>query len=96
MAALADLISPGARDRLATLAVAHDMEHLARIAADSAKDSAGIGRTAWLCVAVALGTSEDLTDARQALTTVLDGQLRTVALGCLGALTASRTPPETP
>lgn len=88
MTALADLLDPADRERLAALSRPANMDYLARIAADSARDSAGIGRTAWLAVAVALGTYEDLAEARDALTAVLDGQLRTVALACLGALTS--------
>jgi hypothetical protein len=96
MAALADLLDPAARQRLAQFVDAVDMEHLARIASDTARESSGTGRTAWLCVAVALGTSEDITEARDALTAILGpGKLRTTALACLVALCRDDTTPET-
>lgn len=87
MPTIADLLGPAERDRLAALADPAGMTHLAGIAAATAEESTGLGRTAWLAAAVALGTSHDVAEARDALTAVLGpGRLLTVALACLGAL----------
>ena|SRR5579859_884036 len=98
MPSLADLLAPGDRDRLAALANPVDMQHLARIAAATAEESSAIGRTAWLCVAVSLGTSGTIAEAREALKAVLGpGSLLTVALACVGSITSdSGTTEETP
>jgi len=96
MPAIADLVSTTDRQALAQLANPPDMRHLARIAAATAGESSATGRTAWLCTAVALGTSGTIAEAREALKAVLGpGSLLTVALACLAAVASDNTSTET-
>lgn len=90
MPALADMLSPGDRERLAALAGQPAVPDLADLARDAAAESQGTGRTAWLCAAVALAAAETPDQARAVLERVLDGtSLRTLALACLSTITDS-------
>ncbi len=91
MATLADMLSPSDRRRLAALGSPPANDELAASARAAAADSYGIGRIAWLCVTVALASSESPDEARAALGRMLeDGKLKTTALACLAALTSDR------
>jgi hypothetical protein len=87
MTALADLLDPADRQRLAALAVPADTHQLAAAALDTARASDGTGQLAWLLVVVALAGSASPDEARASLSRMLeDGKLKTTALACLGAL----------
>jgi hypothetical protein len=88
MSTIADLLDPAARQRLAALGSPPPNEDLAASARAAAAGSDGSGRVAWLCVTVALTSSESLDDARVELGRMLeDGKLKATALACLRTLT---------
>ena len=85
MPALADLLSTPARARLTMLALANE-------ARDAARESAGPGRTAWLCVALVLAATDAPAEAEAMLTDMLDsGRIRATAIACLRALCPDET-----
>jgi hypothetical protein len=96
MALLADLLSEGDRARLAALGTPPTTAELAAAARESAADSTGTGKLAWLLAAHALDQSESTAQAQEHLGAVIDTELRAVASACLGALTTSDTTEETP
>ena len=94
MPALADLLNPADRHRLAALGTPPATAELAAAAREAAADSTGTGKLAWLLVGIALDRAENTTHARERLGAVIDTELRTVAFACLGALTSDSTSTE--
>jgi hypothetical protein len=68
---------------------------LAATARDAARDSAGIGRKAWLIVAVALDASRTASMARRILSEMEPGELQTLALACHRTLYSDDTAGKT-
>ena len=68
--------------------------------ADAAKDLAaradGLRRRAWLCIAVACGTTSSLSGASTALDSIELGDVRAAAQQLLAELAAASTTTETP
>jgi hypothetical protein len=88
--ALADLLSTPARERLTMLALANE-------ARDAARESAGPGRVAWLCVALVLAATNAPAEAEAMLEDMLDsGRLLATAIACLRTLCPDDATPGTP
>jgi hypothetical protein len=80
VATIAELLSTPAQARLAMLALSSE-------ARDAARESAGQGRAAWLCVALVLAAADTPSEAEAMLDDMLDGgRLRATALACLRTL----------
>jgi hypothetical protein len=95
--AIADLLGTCDRQRLERLAHPEDTQALALDAREAAAVSSGIGMCAWLLVACTLRAVSTTDEAREVLAETLpDGELRIVALACLGSLTSAHDHEETP
>lgn len=87
MPALADLLDPASRSRLAALGSPPTNADLATAARAAAADSDGSGRVAWALVALALDRTADPAEARDVLGEMVEDEtLRATALGCMTAL----------
>lgn len=70
---------------------------LARLARETARESSGNGRKAWLCAAVALNESPPVRAAKAVLADVLEpGELQLLALACLASLCHDDEPARAP
>jgi len=97
MPAIGDLLATADLERLQRLGEQEEdtQDDLAAAAQHAASESAGRGRCAWMCVAIALDTTGSPDEAREAIAEMIQpGELRTLALACLATLTG--TTAETP
>jgi hypothetical protein len=85
---IADLLGTRDRQLLERLArPPEDTQALAIDARESAAESSGTGRCAWLVTACALKAASSTGEAREVLAEMLPaGELRTLALGCLSSI----------
>jgi hypothetical protein len=87
--AVAELLRPAGRDRLA---VAARMIVLAASARQAAAGFSGDVGLAWTCVAYVLNTCGDTAEAREVLSGMVDStKLRSLAISCIDALTSDGT-----